>query len=111
MVEVDAEKIILNALKLWEYSIGFAESAAEDYKERGKDASVGDLLVAQHEAESIIENTSKGSIYFTIMEESGLKPRYEKDFVGLWGRAKNVRFSITEDIDSLMEANKKPRKA
>jgi len=103
MVELDAEKVIENALKGWRYALDHAEYIVNNYgkgkDEIGNEVGIGDVILAQKEADDVASNTSVGSFYHSIMEIPELKPKYEKDFTKLWAKAKGIRASATEKIN------------
>ena len=97
-MSIDVEKIIKEALKSWEYTLDGAEYLIETYK---KEKEFGDLFVGLVEAMGVVNDTSSGSIYHTLMDAYGLTEKYERDFTKLWGRAKELRVLAQNEIDAL----------
>jgi len=98
------KRIIEEALKSWEYALDSAEYFIETYKEEGE---FGYLFVGLIEAMQVVNDTSSGSIYHTLMDSYQLKEKYERDFVRLWARAKELRILAQQEIDNLFFKRKK----
>ena len=104
MEERVVKRIIEEALSSWEYALDAAEYFIKTYKEK---EDFGDLFVALVDAMQVINDTSSGSIYHTLMKTYHLSSRYEKNFIRLWGRAKELRALAQNEIDNLFSKEKK----
>jgi galactitol-specific phosphotransferase system IIB component len=96
--------IIEEALKSWEYALDTAEYIIKTYKEKEE---FGDLFVALVDAIQVINDTSSGSIYYTLMEMYHLSSRYENNFIQLWARAKELRVLAQNEINNLFLKEKR----
>jgi hypothetical protein len=111
-VPIDVEKILAESVKSWKYAVDSAESFVNGYKDKEHGFSSADLFIALDHANEVISNASAGSLYYVLMETTGLSDKYKGDFTHLWARAKEVKFDAMNEINEIMEkpAEKKPAK-
>ena len=103
------EKEIDDAIRLWEYALSHADSVVSEFQDpkvfggKEREYNIGDLFLAQKEADDVVCHTSDGSYYRNLVENNNLQSRYNGKFVELWSKSKIIRIAASEQIDVLFK--------